>query len=218
MAVAVARDRRPDRLLRLGATTSAGSPSYTVPRADDERPSGRRSHDPDRRRGRPAAQPVASRLGLLPRSGTRRASGSATPCGSCRRTRLVHVTIYNFDGASGLRNPFLAPATGARRARMIVDGKPLDVMPPDDRRTPSPFPRSACSSRSLRSPTTRRTRAATRRARCRRPPHDHVHLPAPARPGHYRWQCFVPCAAGLLYGFGGPMQTIGYMDGFLDVV
>ncbi len=38
------------------------------------------------------------------------------------------------------------------------------------------------------------------------------------KPGHYRWQCFVPCAAGFLYGFGGPMQTIGYMDGFLQVV
>ena len=36
--------------------------------------------------------------------------------------------------------------------------------------------------------------------------------------GHYRWQCFVPCAAGFMYGFGGPMQTIGYMDGFLNVV
>jgi len=36
--------------------------------------------------------------------------------------------------------------------------------------------------------------------------------------GHYRWQCFVPCAAGWIDGFGGPMQTIGYMDGFLDVV
>ena len=37
-------------------------------------------------------------------------------------------------------------------------------------------------------------------------------------PGRYRWQCFVPCAAGFLAGFGGPMQTIGYMDGFLHVV
>jgi len=36
-------------------------------------------------------------------------------------------------------------------------------------------------------------------------------------PGRYRWQCFVPCAAGFIYGFGGPMQTIGYMDGFLNV-
>ena len=36
--------------------------------------------------------------------------------------------------------------------------------------------------------------------------------------GRYRWQCFVPCAAGYLTGFGGPMQTLGYMDGFLNVV
>jgi hypothetical protein len=27
----------------------------------------------------------------------------------------------------------------------------------------------------------------------------------------------VPCAAGWIDGFGGPMQTIGYMDGFLNV-
>ena len=32
--------------------------------------------------------------------------------------------------------------------------------------------------------------------------------------GHYRWQCFVPCAAGFLYGFGGPMPTNGCMEGF----
>jgi hypothetical protein len=36
--------------------------------------------------------------------------------------------------------------------------------------------------------------------------------------GQYAWQCFVPCAGGFLYGNGGPMQTIGYMDGFLKVV
>jgi hypothetical protein len=28
----------------------------------------------------------------------------------------------------------------------------------------------------------------------------------------------VPCALGYLYGNGGPMQTIGYMDGFMQVV
>jgi hypothetical protein len=36
--------------------------------------------------------------------------------------------------------------------------------------------------------------------------------------GRYRWQCFVPCAAGFVTGFGGPMQTFGYMAGFLTVV
>ena len=36
--------------------------------------------------------------------------------------------------------------------------------------------------------------------------------------GTYRWQCFVPCAAGFILGFGGPMQSVGYMDGYLHVV
>jgi uncharacterized protein YaiE (UPF0345 family) len=35
--------------------------------------------------------------------------------------------------------------------------------------------------------------------------------------GIYHWQCFVPCGAGTIYGNGGPMQTLGYMAGFLVV-
>jgi len=37
-------------------------------------------------------------------------------------------------------------------------------------------------------------------------------------PGTYPWQCFVPCGLGFLYGNGGPMQTVGFMDGFMKVV
>jgi len=37
-------------------------------------------------------------------------------------------------------------------------------------------------------------------------------------PGSYPWQCFVPCGLGFLYGNGGPMQTVGFMDGFMQVV
>jgi hypothetical protein len=37
-------------------------------------------------------------------------------------------------------------------------------------------------------------------------------------PGSYRWQCFVPCGLGFLYGNGGPMSTLGYMGGFMKVV
>jgi len=37
-------------------------------------------------------------------------------------------------------------------------------------------------------------------------------------PGNYSWQCFVPCGLGWLFGNGGPMSTLGYMGGFLDVV
>jgi hypothetical protein len=37
-------------------------------------------------------------------------------------------------------------------------------------------------------------------------------------PGNYRWQCFVPCGSGWLFGNGGPMSTLGYMGGFMKVV
>jgi hypothetical protein len=39
----------------------------------------------------------------------------------------------------------------------------------------------------------------------------------PKSGGQIRWQCFVPCGGGFLDGNGGPMQTIGYMTGFMTV-
>jgi hypothetical protein len=35
--------------------------------------------------------------------------------------------------------------------------------------------------------------------------------------GIFRWQCMIPCGGGFLDGFGGPMQTIGYMTGNMEV-
>ena len=129
----------------------------------------------------------------------------------------IHVTIYNFDGASGLRNPLLGRPEGLV-GKELVDGKPLEAMAPDqpshtfavpemgilvpiapvadDAKNPCGYAPCALSS-------DHRTITFTFRT---------------GKKGHYRWQCFVPCAAGYLYGFGGPMQTIGYMDGFLNVV
>ncbi len=48
--------------------------------------------------------------------------------------------------------------------------------------------------------------------------HHDVQLHDPAQPGTYRWQCFVPCGLAFLLGNGGPMQTIGYMTGNMEVV
>jgi len=39
----------------------------------------------------------------------------------------------------------------------------------------------------------------------------------PAFGGVFRWQCFVPCGGGYIDGNGGPMQTIGYMTGNMEV-
>ena len=36
-------------------------------------------------------------------------------------------------------------------------------------------------------------------------------------PGEFRWQCFVPCAVGYLFGNGGAMSNSNYMGGFLEV-
>jgi hypothetical protein len=40
----------------------------------------------------------------------------------------------------------------------------------------------------------------------------------PAHGGVFRWQCLIPCGGGYLDGNGGPMATLGYMMGEMDVV
>ena len=55
----------------------------------------------------------------------------------------VHVTIYNFDGASGLRNAYLGAAAGRRRqrhGRRRQDARTSSRRM--TRRTRSPFPRT----------------------------------------------------------------------------
>jgi hypothetical protein len=130
---------------------------------------------------------------------------------------LVHVTIYQFDGDSGLRNPFLARVRGTVGNVMQVDGKTMPVINPDDASHTFAVPqiglivplpgvadnaKNQCGFGPCALSTAHRTVTFS--------------FVTPG-PGRYRWQCFVPCAAGFLAGFGGPMQTLGYMDGFLDV-
>ena len=130
---------------------------------------------------------------------------------------LVHVTVYQYDGASGLRNPFLARPEGVVGNVMQVDGKTLDALDPQDASHTFAVPafhlvvplaavpddaKNQCENAPCGSDKAHRTITFSFRT---------------GKPGKYRWQCFVPCAAGFIYGFGGPMQTIGYMDGFLNV-
>jgi len=130
---------------------------------------------------------------------------------------LVHVTIYNFDGASGLRNPFLGEPQGLV-GKEVIDGKPLSALPPDQPSHTFAVPelgvlvpiapvaddaKNQCGYAPCKLSMAHRTITFTFRT---------------GKAGRYRWQCFVPCAAGFLYGFGGPMQSVGYMDGFLNVV
>jgi hypothetical protein len=130
---------------------------------------------------------------------------------------VVRVTIYQFDSGTGLRNPFLAEAQGTVGG-MTVDGKPTAAIDPDSAShtfavpelgvfvplegvpddAKNPCPNGPCSLS-----------------------YDHRTITFSFRTGkkgRYHWQCFVPCAAGSVTGNGAPMQTLGYMDGFLDVV
>ena len=129
----------------------------------------------------------------------------------------VHVTIYNFDGASGLRNPFLGQPQGLV-GKELIDGKPLAAMAPDQ---PShTFAVPALGVLALVAPVGDDAKNQCDFAPCAMSmAHRTITFTfRTGKKGHYRWQCFVPCAAGFVYGFGGPMQTIGYMDGFLNVV
>ena len=131
---------------------------------------------------------------------------------------LVHVTIYQYDTATGLRNPFW----GRPQGRSAGD---------DGQRQADHGAQSRPRLAHVRDPGARRQRPAQGRRRQREEPvqrravharrgahDDHLHLPDRASRARYRWQCFVPCAAGFILGFGGPMQSLGYMDGLLHVV
>jgi hypothetical protein len=130
---------------------------------------------------------------------------------------LVHVTIYNYDGASGLRNPFIGQATGTVGG-MTLDGKPTVTINPDDASHVFAIPQIGLSIPIKGVPDDAKNPCSN--APCPLS-NDHTTTTFTFRTpgkGLYRWQCFVPCAAGYIAGFGGPMQTVGYMDGYIKVV
>jgi hypothetical protein len=131
---------------------------------------------------------------------------------------LVHVTIYNFDSASALRNNWFGQPTGTVGGVITLNGKPTNAIDPDSASHVFSIPQMGLAvpiqgiSDNAKNP-------------CGNAPcdlsFDHTTTSFTFRtpgPGLYRWQCFVPCAAGYIAGFGGPMQTVGYMDGFIKVV
>jgi hypothetical protein len=131
---------------------------------------------------------------------------------------LVHVTIYQFDGQSGLRNPFISQARGVEGNRFMLDGKPTDAIAPDAASHIFEIAQLGVSvplmgiSDDAKNPCDN--------APCSLDQDHHTVSFTFRTPGKglYRWQCYVPCAAGFVDGFGGPMQTVGYMDGFIKVV
>jgi hypothetical protein len=130
---------------------------------------------------------------------------------------LVHVTIYNFDGASGLRNPFLGQPQGLV-GPMLVDGKPMKVLPPDQPSHTFAVPQMGILVPIYPVGSNEKNQCGSAPCALSMAHHTVTFTFRTGKAGRYRWQCLVPCAFGFIDGFGGPMQTVGYMDGFLNVV
>ncbi len=131
---------------------------------------------------------------------------------------LVHVTIYQFDSQTGLRNEFLSQATGTVGGTFQLNGKTVRSIDPTTASHVFAIPEIGLSvplygiSSSAKNPCSNAPCSLSM---------DHATISFTFRTpgkGLYRWQCFVPCAAGFIEGLGGPMQTVGYMDGFIKVV
>jgi hypothetical protein len=147
---------------------------------------------------------------------------------------LVHVTIYGYDGCTPLRNNYWSRVQGtiggvirvqqfknpgqpvsAVRTTSVVDSwagcnvahtfaiPSLHIFVPVA--SPNAYNNGNKSGLCGVSP-------------CTTGPHSVVtfsfHAPAA---GTFRWQCLIPCGGGFIDGNGGPMQTIGYMTGNMEV-
>jgi hypothetical protein len=131
---------------------------------------------------------------------------------------LVHVTVYQFDGDSGLRNPFLARAQGLVGSPTL-DGKSFQQINPDNASHTFAIPQLGVLVPLEGVPDNAKNQCDFAPCDPKTMAHRTITFTfRTGKKGKYRWQCFVPCAAGFQFGFGGPMQTIGYMDGFVNVV
>jgi hypothetical protein len=131
----------------------------------------------------------------------------------------VHVTIYQFDSETGLRNAFLSQAEGTVGGTMTIDGKTVNHIEPEQASHTFVIPELGVF---VPLPgVSEEAKNTCEFAPCEPSTMAHRTITFTFRTGgkgRYRWQCFVPCAAGTYDGNGGPMQTFGYMDGYIDVV
>jgi hypothetical protein len=132
----------------------------------------------------------------------------------------INVTIEQYDSGSPLRNQQVGQVRGTIGDVASLNGKTFQVI---DSNSGNGFghtfsiPTLGISVPLYANPS---TATLCSQAPCTtKSPHNLVAFSfMTPGPGQYPWQCFVPCGLAYLFGNGGPMQTIGYMDGFLKVV
>ncbi len=135
----------------------------------------------------------------------------------------VNVTILGYDGCTPLRNPYWDRVTGTIGNAEDVNGKAISSL----------NSWSGCNvghtfsipgiglNVPVASPTTFKDNSnLCGTSPCTSGPHGVVTFSfmTPKTPGNYFWQCRVPCGGGFIDGFGGPMQTLGFMTGNMQVV
>lgn len=132
----------------------------------------------------------------------------------------VDMTIYGYDGCTPLRNPYWGYVTGTVGGVAYEDGKPFTVL----------NSWSGCNvghtfsipginlNVPMGSPSLTANLCGT--SPCTSGPHKTMTFSfmTPRKAGTYFWQCRIPCGGGFIDGFGGPMQTIGFMTGNMEVV
>jgi hypothetical protein len=135
----------------------------------------------------------------------------------------INVTIYQFDSGSPLRNQEVGQVTGTVGDDAVLNGKSFNVF--DSNVGNGVGHTFSIPSLGINVPLVGNAGTANlcSAAPCQASNSTYAHneitfsFMSPG-PGSYPWQCFVPCGLAYLFGNGGPMQTIGYMDGFLKVV
>ena len=129
----------------------------------------------------------------------------------------VRFTIDNYDGASGLRNPLWSQPRGVVGGTETVDGKVVRSIEPEDASHTFAIPDLGVSVALPGVADDAPNQCAVTPCTMAQAHHTISFTIRTGKPGHYHWQCFVPCAAGFITGFGGPMQSVGWMDGYLVV-
>jgi hypothetical protein len=132
----------------------------------------------------------------------------------------INVTIYQYDSGSPLRNQQLGQVTGTIGEDATLNGKTFSVI---DSNTGNgvghtfSIPTLGISVPLFGNDPNANLCAAAPCTSGSGPRNVIKFSFMSPGPGTYPWQCFVPCGLGWLYGNGGPMQTVGYMGGFMKV-
>jgi hypothetical protein len=137
----------------------------------------------------------------------------------------IDMTIYGYDGCTPLRNPYWGLVTGTIGDVEYVNGKPIKELnswaacnvahtfsiPTLNINVPMASPSLSQSGTNAFCGTSPCTPASVHRTMT-------FSFMSPRTTGEYFWQCRIPCGGGFIDGFGGPMQTIGFMTGNMEVV